>query len=54
MPRYEFLREKCKKPFELRMTISEREKGDVKCLKCKGTKVTPQFGGFMAQTAKKS
>jgi hypothetical protein len=25
MPRYEFLCEKCQKPFELTMTISERE-----------------------------
>ena len=54
MPRYEFLCEKCKKPFEKIMTISEREKGDVKCPTCKGTKVTPQVGGFVAQTRKKS
>ena len=54
MPRYEFLCEKCKKPFELTMTISEREKTKPQCPKCKGTKVTPQFGGFMAQTSKKS
>jgi hypothetical protein len=27
------------------MTISEREKGEVKCPKCKGTKVVWQFGG---------
>ncbi len=30
MPHYEFLCEECQKPFELIMTISEREKGDVK------------------------
>jgi len=54
MPRYEFLCEKCKKPFELMMTISEREKATPKCPTCKGTKVTSQLGGFMAQTAKKS
>jgi putative FmdB family regulatory protein len=54
MPRYEFLCEKCKKPFELTMTISEREKSTPKCPKCKGTKVVPQFSGFMAQTSKKS
>ena len=39
MPRYEFMCEKCKKPFELLLTISERERGDVKCPTCKGTKV---------------
>jgi putative FmdB family regulatory protein len=54
MPRYEFLCEKCGKPFELTMTISEREEAKVKCPKCKGTKVPPQLGGFMAHTKKKS
>ena len=54
MPRYEFMCETCKKPFELLLTISERGKGVVKCPKCKGTKVVPQLGGFMAQTSKKS
>jgi putative FmdB family regulatory protein len=53
-PRYEFLCEKCKKPFEVRMTTSEREKAKPKCPTCKGTRVVPQFGGFMAQTSKKS
>jgi putative FmdB family regulatory protein len=54
MPRYEFRCEKCKKSFEQIMTISEREKSRPKCPKCKGTKVVPQFSGFMAQTSKKS
>jgi putative FmdB family regulatory protein len=38
MPLYEFLCEKCRKPFELTMTISEHEKARPKCPKCKGTK----------------
>lgn len=54
MPRYEFMCEKCKKPFELTMTMSKREKAKVRCPKCKGAKVVPQLGGFMAQTSKKS
>jgi putative FmdB family regulatory protein len=54
MPRYEFLCETCQKSFELIMTIAEREKAKPKCPTCKGTKVVPQFGGFMAQTSKKS
>lgn len=33
MPRYEFLCEKCKKPFELVMTISQREKAKPRCPK---------------------
>jgi putative FmdB family regulatory protein len=54
MPRYEFLCEQCQKPFEVTMTISEREKARPKCPSCKGTKVTPQLASFMAQTKKKS
>ena len=54
MPRYEFRCEKCQKPFELTMTMSEHEKGKVRCPTCKSTRVAPQLGGFMGQTAKKS
>ena len=54
MPRYEFLCEQCKKPFERIMTISERDKARVTCPTCKGTKVTPQLVRFMVQTGKKS
>ena len=54
MPRYEFLCETCKKPFERIMTISERRKTKPKWPTRKGAKVVPQFGGFMAQTSKKS
>jgi putative FmdB family regulatory protein len=54
MPRYEFRCEKCEKPFELTMTFSEREKAKPTCPKCKGTNVTPQLGGFVTQTSKKS
>ena len=54
MPRYEFLCETCKKVFELIMTIAERGKAKLKCPACKGTKISSQLGGFMAQTKKKS
>jgi putative FmdB family regulatory protein len=54
MPRYEFLCQKCKKAFELIMTISEREKAKPRCPKCRGTDVVAQLAGFMAQTSKKS
>jgi putative FmdB family regulatory protein len=54
MPRYEFLCEKCKKPFELTMTISEREKAKPKCPTCQGMKVVPQLASFATQTSKKS
>jgi hypothetical protein len=39
MPRYEFLCETCKKPFELVMTIAEREKAKPKTYR--GTKIVP-------------
>ena len=48
------MRPKHREPVEFTMTISEHGKAKVKCPKCKGTKVVPQFSGFMAQTAKKS
>lgn len=54
MPHYEFMCEKCKQPFELTMTISERAKAEVKCPTCKDTKVISQLGSFMTQTSKKS
>jgi putative FmdB family regulatory protein len=53
MPRYEFMCEKFKKPFELTMTISERGKAKPSCPTCKG-KVTVRFSGFVVQTRKKS
>jgi putative FmdB family regulatory protein len=54
MPRYEFLCQECQKTFELTMTISEHEKGNVRCTTCKSTRVVPQLGSFTTQTAKKS
>ena len=54
MPRYEFMCEKCKKAFEVTLTISQRGKARVRCPTCKSEKVVPQLGGFMAQTSKKS
>jgi putative FmdB family regulatory protein len=54
MPRYEFMCEECKESFELIMTISEREEGEINCAKCQGSKVVPQLSGFVAQTSKKS
>jgi putative FmdB family regulatory protein len=54
MPRYEYLCETCKRPFELTMTISEHEKAKARCPTGKGMKVTLQLCGFMVQTTKKS
>jgi putative FmdB family regulatory protein len=54
MPRYEFMCQTCKKAFGLTMTLSERGTAKVKCPKCKGMKIEPQFTSFMVQTTKKS
>ena len=54
MPRYEFVCQKCKKRFELTMTISQREKAKIRCPKCKDTRVAAQLAPFMAQTSRKS
>jgi putative FmdB family regulatory protein len=54
MPHYEFLCEKCQKTFELTMTISEHEKGKVRCPTCKSTGVVPQLAAFTTHTSKKS
>jgi putative FmdB family regulatory protein len=53
MPRYQFLCEKCQKPFEQTMTISEREKGKVRCPTCNKTRAVPQLGSDTTQTSKK-
>ena len=54
MPTYEFKCEKCKKAFDLMLSISEYEKGKFRCPKCKSTKVKQQITSFQAVTSKKS
>jgi len=54
MPTYEFICEKCNKPFTLIMKISEYEKGKFRCPKCKSTKVKQQITSFQTITSSKS
>jgi putative FmdB family regulatory protein len=54
MPTYEFLCEKCKKPFSLILSIAEYEKKKFRCPKCKSQKVKQQIAAFQAVTSKKS
>ena len=54
MPTYEFKCEKCKKRFNMLMTISEYGKKKIRCPKCKSTKVKQQITSFQAITSKKS
>jgi putative FmdB family regulatory protein len=50
MPHNEFHCEKGKKPFEVTMSVSARERSKPECPACKGTAVAPRLGTFMAQT----
>ncbi|MEW6264234.1 MAG: zinc ribbon domain-containing protein [Thermodesulfobacteriota bacterium] len=54
MPTYEFICQKCEKPFTLTVSISEYEKKKFKCPKCNSTKVKQQVSAFQSITRKKS
>ena len=54
MPQYEFLCQACNKKFSVVLTLSEFEKGKVKCPKCGSTKLEQQWAAFFAVTSKKS
>jgi putative FmdB family regulatory protein len=54
MPTYEYQCLNCKKVFTLIMSISEYEKGKVKCPKCGKGRVKQQITEFMVQTSRKS
>ena len=54
MPEYDFLCEKCEKPFSLTMSISEYDKKKPRCPKCKSVKVKRQITSFQTVTRKKS
>ena len=53
-PLYEYFCKNCDENFTVTMTIAEHEKKNVKCPKCKGKKVVPQFRSFYAKTSRKS
>jgi putative FmdB family regulatory protein len=54
MPTYDFMCQKCEKPFTLVMTISEYNNKKFRCPKCKSTKVKQQISSFQVVTSKKS
>ncbi|MFP4087949.1 MAG: FmdB family zinc ribbon protein [Desulfobacteraceae bacterium] len=54
MPTYEFICQKCEKPFSLVMSISEYEKKNFRCPECKSKRVKQQISHFQTQTSKKS
>ena len=54
MPSYEFKCEKCNKKFTLLIAISEYDKKNFRCPKCKSTRVKQQITSFQVTTSKKS
>jgi putative FmdB family regulatory protein len=54
MPSYAFSCEKCKKEFEMTLTMTERAKARIRCPSCKSEKVMPQVTLFTAKTSRKS
>jgi putative FmdB family regulatory protein len=54
MPTYQYYCLSCKKSFEVVISISEYEKGKVKCPDCGKGRVEQQVTGFTVQTSKKS
>ena len=54
MPTYEYQCLNCKKVFTLIMSLSQYEKGKVKCPKCGKGRVKQQITEFIVQTSRKS
>jgi putative FmdB family regulatory protein len=54
MPTYTFMCERCKKSFEVVLTVAERTAAKVACPTCGGGEVTPQMAIFTAKTSRKS
>jgi putative FmdB family regulatory protein len=54
MPHYEYLCLGCNNKFSKVLTVTEHDKGTIKCPKCKSTNVEQQWAAFFATTSKKS
>jgi putative FmdB family regulatory protein len=54
MPTYEFLCEKCRKIFTLRLRLARHEKAELKSPKCQGQEVRQQISTFQTKTSRKS
>lgn len=54
MPTYEFVCQKCGKPFLLTLSFSEFDKKDFKCPDCGSNKVEQRITTFQTKTSKKS
>ena len=54
MPHYDYRCRDCKKQFPKILTLSQYNRGKVKCPKCGSAKVVQQLSSFFAVTSKKS
>ena len=54
MPTYEYQCEECKNKFSVVLSVSEHNKGNVACPKCKKKEVKQLVTSFIAQTSRKS
>ena len=54
MPLYEFYCEKCEKSYTLQLRLTEFEKENYQCPKCKNRKIKKQISTFQIKTSKKS
>jgi putative FmdB family regulatory protein len=54
MPLYEFHCDKCRKEVSLTLSMSEKEKGDVKCPQCGSSELRALVGTFFSKTSRKS
>jgi putative FmdB family regulatory protein len=54
MPTYEYECRECKEKFTVILSISEHDKSNVACPKCKGKKVKQDISLFTTKTSRKS
>ena len=54
MPTYDFHCAKCEETFSLILSLSEYDKKDYSCPKCKSKKLQQQITSFQTVTSKKS
>jgi putative FmdB family regulatory protein len=54
MPRYEYMCERCRRGFEVTLTLTKRAKAKVKCPSCGSAKVSSQLTVFTPKTSRKS
>jgi putative FmdB family regulatory protein len=54
MPVYEYYCDKCERDVTLTLTVSEHEKGKMKCPKCGSKALRKLLSKFLTQTSRKS